>query len=162
MHHLKRREEIVLAPEYEGSSDGFERAALVDGSTGSVHMGLGLAALEDGHVETHVHSFEESFFVLEGTPTLYLDGRGVTLLPGACGVVPVGVPHAWRAEDGRATWIDMAAPQPRVPGQGQPDTFFHGGIPTSPSSPLARHACGTPTGTTPHAPGSSWKPRPSR
>ena len=39
--------------------------------------------------------------MLEGTPSLYLDGRGVTLLPGACGVVPVGVPHAWRADDGR-------------------------------------------------------------
>jgi mannose-6-phosphate isomerase-like protein (cupin superfamily) len=136
VHHLKRREDIVPAPEYEGSSEGFERAALVDRSAGSVHMGLGLAALEDGYVETHVQSFEESFYVLEGTPTLYLDGRGVCLLPGACGVVPVGVPHAWRCDDGRATWIDMAAPQPRVPGQGQPDTFFHGGVPTSPPSPL--------------------------
>ena len=91
-HHLKPRE-IVPAREYEAQSEGFERASLVDGSTGSVHMGLGLCRLEDGHVETHVHSFEESFYVLEGTPSLYLDGRGVTLLPGACGVVPVGVPH---------------------------------------------------------------------
>ena len=99
-HHLKPREEIVPAREYEAQSEGFERASLVDGSTGSVHMGLGLCRLEDGHVETHVHSFEESFYVLEGTPSLYLDGRGVTLLPGACGVVPVGVPHAWRADDG--------------------------------------------------------------
>ena len=77
MHHLKRREEIVLAREYESRARGSTRAALVDGSTGSVHMGLGLCRLEDGHVETHVHSFEESFYVLEGTPTLYLDGRGV-------------------------------------------------------------------------------------
>ncbi len=38
---------------------------------------------------------------------LYLDRRGTELAPGACGVVPVGVPHAWRGErpvdrDGRA------------------------------------------------------------
>src|SRR5205823_13400556 len=28
-------------------------------------------------------------------PTLVLDGRAYHLLPGACGVVPVSVPHAW-------------------------------------------------------------------
>ena len=93
-----RREDIVAAPAYGSQSEGFERAALIDRSTGSVHMGLGLCALDDGHVDLHVHSFEESFYVLEGAPALYLEGRGVTLLPGACGVVPVGVPHAWRAE----------------------------------------------------------------
>jgi mannose-6-phosphate isomerase-like protein (cupin superfamily) len=135
-HHLKPREDIIPAREYESQSEGFERASLVDGSTGSVHMGLGFSRLEDGHVETHVHSFEESFFVLEGTPSLYLDGRGVTLLPGACGVVPVGVPHAWRADDGAATWIDMAAPQPRRPGEGPPDTYFLGTAPLSAPSPL--------------------------
>ncbi len=134
MHHLKRREATEFAPEYESSSEGFERAVLVDGSTGSVHMGLGLCRLEDGHVEGHVHSFEESFYVLEGEPTLYLEGRGVVLLPGACGVVPVGVPHAWRVDDGRATWIDMAAPQPRR--SGPPDTFFFGGVPSSAPAPL--------------------------
>jgi mannose-6-phosphate isomerase-like protein (cupin superfamily) len=134
-HHLMRREDIVLTPEYESRSDGFERAALIDGSTGSVHMGLGLSALEDGHIDVHVHSFEESFYVLDGSPVLYLDGRGVTLLPGACGVVPVGVPHAWRG-DNRAVWIDMASPQPRPPGQGQPDTYFLGPAPTTPAAPL--------------------------
>jgi quercetin dioxygenase-like cupin family protein len=135
VHHLMLREEIVLAPEYESRSKGFERASLVDGSTGSVHMGLGLCRLDRGHVDTHVHSFEQSFYILEGEPTLYLDGRGVELLPGACGVVPVGVPHAWR-NDGKATWIDMMAPQPRRPGNGQPDTFFFGAAPSSAPSPL--------------------------
>jgi quercetin dioxygenase-like cupin family protein len=136
VHHLKRREEIALTEEYAGRSDGFARAALVDHAAGSVHMGLGLCGLEDGHVENHVHSFEESFYVLEGTPTLYLDGRGITLLPGACGLVPVGVPHAWRADEGRATWIDMAAPQPRRPGEGHPDTYFLGTMPSASTFPL--------------------------
>ncbi len=134
--HLMRREDIVSAPAYGSQSEGFERAALIDRSTGSVHMGLGLCALDDGHVDLHVHSFEESFYVLEGAPALYLEGRGVTLLPGACGVVPVGVPHAWRAEGGRATWIDMASPQPRRPGEGPADTFFLGPPPSSAPSAL--------------------------
>jgi quercetin dioxygenase-like cupin family protein len=107
VHHLKRREEIVLAPEYESHSEGYVRSALVDAAAGSVHMGLGLCRLEDGHVATHVHSFEESFYVLEGEPVLYLDGHGIALVPGACGVVPVGVPHAWRVNGEAASWIDM-------------------------------------------------------
>jgi quercetin dioxygenase-like cupin family protein len=92
-------------------------------------MGLGLCALQTGgHVDAHVHSFEESFFVLEGQPTLVLDGRASPLMPGACGVVPVGVPHAWEGPStGTARWVDMMAPQPRA--EGAPDdTFFLGHV----------------------------------
>jgi uncharacterized cupin superfamily protein len=90
VHHLKRRETISLSPAYESRSKGFTRCALVDADAGSVHMGVGLSRLEEGHVDTHVHSFEESFYVLEGEPVLYLDGSGIRLARGACGVVPVG------------------------------------------------------------------------
>jgi quercetin dioxygenase-like cupin family protein len=134
VHHLKRLEEIVPIVAYESGSAGFTRCSLVDGSTGSVHMGLGLCRLDDGHVDTHLHSFEESFFVLEGEPVLYLDGRGIELGPGACGVVPVGVKHAWRA-DGAASWIDMMSPRPRPPEE-PPDTFFVAPAPTSQAAPL--------------------------
>jgi quercetin dioxygenase-like cupin family protein len=70
--------------------------------------------------------------VLEGEPLLYLAGRGVKLEPGACGVVPVGVPHAFRCDD-RALWIEMAAPRPRADGS---DTFFLGPAPNTPAEPL--------------------------
>jgi quercetin dioxygenase-like cupin family protein len=134
VHHVKRREDIVLATEYQSRSAGFTRCALVDDAAGSVHMGLGLCRLEHGQIDTHVHSHEESFYVLEGEPVLYLDGRGHQLLPGGCGVVPVGVPHAWRA-DGASTWIDMRSPRPRRPDE-KPDTFFLGPTPTDPAQPL--------------------------
>jgi quercetin dioxygenase-like cupin family protein len=90
-------------------------------------MGVGLCALESGgRVDTHLHSFEESFYILEGQPTLVLDGRAYTLLPGACGLIPVGVPHGWRgAREQTAKWIDMCAPQPRTDGI-PADTFFTG------------------------------------
>jgi len=90
-------------------------------------MGLGLCALEaDGRVGTHLHSFEESFYVLEGQPMLVLDGSAYRLVPGACGLVPVGVPHAWVGPvKGGAKWIDMMSPQPRAKGAGD-DTFFLG------------------------------------
>src|SRR5204863_3154364 len=86
-----------------------------------------LVELAEGHVDTHLHSFESSFFVLSGEPTLYLDGRGVRLRRGACGAIPVGVPHAWRAT-GKSTWIEMASPRPRGPDQ-PADTFFVGAAP---------------------------------
>ena len=63
---------------------------LVGGTLGSTHMALTLVSLVEGHVDEHVHSYESSFYVLEGEPVLYLDGRGVELEPGACGAMPVG------------------------------------------------------------------------
>jgi quercetin dioxygenase-like cupin family protein len=95
-------------------------------------MALTVASLADGHVDEHLHSYESSFFVLEGEPVLYLDGRGVELKPGACGVLPVGAPHAFRS-DGNALWIEMAAPRPRVDGS---DTFFLGPPPVAPAQAL--------------------------
>lgn len=131
---LIRREEVELAPALPDRSSGLTRALLIGGHTGSTHTGLALIELEGGHVDTHLHSFETSFYVLEGEPVLYLDGRGVLLMPGACGAIPVGVAHAWRA-GGRARWIEMASPRPRGDGQ-PPDTFFLGPAPDGEPAPL--------------------------
>ena len=130
MHHVARAHEFRFRPGNPDRTDGHSRCSLVDRGTGSVHMGLGLCSLEaGGRIELHAHSFEESFYVLEGAPTLVLDSRGYRLRPGACGVAPVGVPHAWIGpETGSARWIDMLAPQPREEG-GVEDTFFLGGLP---------------------------------
>jgi len=94
-------------------------------------MGLGLCELRTGgYVDVHVHSFEESFYVLEGAPTLIIDARAYQLGPGACGLVPLGTPHAWVAPaHGTARWIDMLAPQPRA-GTAPADTFFLGPVAT--------------------------------
>ena len=39
---------------------------LVGGTLGATHMALTLVSLAEGHVDTHVHSYETGFFVLEG------------------------------------------------------------------------------------------------
>jgi quercetin dioxygenase-like cupin family protein len=53
---------------YANRSHDFKRAALIDHKTGSVHMGTGISELAPGGViEPHLHSFEESFYVLDGT-----------------------------------------------------------------------------------------------
>jgi quercetin dioxygenase-like cupin family protein len=85
--------------------------------------------------DLHVQSFEESFYVLDGEPILVLDGRAQTLVPGACGVVPVGVPHAWLGPaKGSARWIDMLTPQPR--GGPAPDDIFFLGPPAVSGEPV--------------------------
>ena len=131
-HRLVRSEDFAFADLYPGRGDGFESCRLVDGSTGATHMGLSLCSLVDGCLDTHVHSYEESFYVLEGRPVLCLDGRAIELKPGACGVAPVGVPHAWRGA-GRALWVEMVAPRPRPDGS---DTYFLGPAPEGGGAPV--------------------------
>jgi quercetin dioxygenase-like cupin family protein len=131
-YRLVRREDVELAAALPGRSGGLTTSRLVGGALGSTHMALTLVSLVEGHVDMHVHSYETSFYVLEGEPVLYLDGRGVELKPGACGVVPVGVPHAFRC-DGRSLWIEMAAPRPRADGS---DTFFLAPAPETRAEPL--------------------------
>jgi quercetin dioxygenase-like cupin family protein len=131
-YRLVRREDVELAPALPGHAAGLESCRVVGGALGSTHMALTLVALEHGHVDTHVHSFETGFYVLDGGPVLYLDGRGVELQPGACGVIPVGVPHAFRS-GAAARWIECAAPRPRPDGS---DTFFLGPSPDTPAEPL--------------------------
>ena len=146
MHYVLRAEEFCFRPGNPGHAQGHSRCSLVDRASGSVHMGFGLCSLDEGgRIDLHAHSFEESFYVLEGAPTLILERHGYRLRPGACGVVPVGVPHAWLGpESGSARWIDMLAPQPREEGAVE-DTFFLGYLPEFDSveldvrDPRARH-----------------------
>lgn len=127
MHHLLRAQDIRLVRDYAGHSKGYSRCSVVDGSSGSVHMGVGLCELKaGGHVDSHLQSFEESFYITEGEPTLILEGVGYPLGPGACGLIPVGAQHAWLGpKRGSAKWIDMTAPQPR-PAGAEEDTYFLG------------------------------------
>jgi quercetin dioxygenase-like cupin family protein len=127
MHILIRREDISLEPALPKHSSGLRRCVLIGGHNGATHTGLTLVELADGHVDAHLHSFESTFYVLAGEPVLYVDGSGVRLEPGACGVIPVGVVHAWRADE-PARWIEAMAPKPRGPGEPR-DTFFVGPAP---------------------------------
>jgi quercetin dioxygenase-like cupin family protein len=133
-HHIGRLERGAMSTPaaYHGRSGGYRRQVLVDGQTGSVHMGLGGCELAPGgHVSEHLHSYEESFFVVEGRPRLRMGGETIELGPGTCGFIPVGVSHAWHNADSQSSrWLDMLAPQPRVDTQPS-DTFFTSGRATS-------------------------------
>lgn len=134
MHTLIRREEVVLAPGLPEHSSGLTRALLIGGHTGATHTGLSLIELVDGDVDCHVHSFETTFYVLSGEPVLYMGETAVRLEAGACGVIPVGVGHAWRS-GAPSRWIEMASPRPRGPDEPS-DTFFLGAAPDTKAAPI--------------------------
>ena len=123
MHHVSRIEDAAArTPKlYEQHSTGFRRATYVDRAMGSVHMGVGICYLDPGGViHPHLHSFEESFYVLEGN----LELQNHSLQPGDFGLIGTGLRHQWRnASDRPARWLEMQAPQPRPIEYGR-DTFF--------------------------------------
>lgn len=110
---------------YQPHSTGFRRATYVDRAIGSVHMGAGICFLDtSGSIEPHLHSFEESFYVLDGSIAVQIGEKTHTLGPGNFGLIPTGMPHSWKnSGSGTARWLEMQAPQPRPIEYGS-DTFF--------------------------------------
>ncbi|WP_448004297.1 cupin domain-containing protein [Agromyces bauzanensis] len=102
----------ALAP----GSVGLTRWRAVGDDDGAAHTDFGISRLEPGgSTATHVHSFEETFHVLEGEVLLASPDATVRLVAGDYGVIPIGVPHAWRAVDDAtgAAWSDLFTPPAR-------------------------------------------------
>ena len=113
------------APEMYGTrSRGLGRWSLVDHNTPAVHTGFGICELAPGgEIDAHVHSFEESFHMLDGEVVLETPEAAALLVTGDYGVLPLGVPHRWRnTGNSTARWADLLTPQPR-PEFGY-DTYF--------------------------------------
>ena len=108
-------------------AEGVGVTPLVGSHVGSAHTGWARWTLAPSRqTDTHLHSFEQSFFVLTGNPLLSVDGRSYRLSPNECGLLPVGVPHAWsNATASDAVWLEVSTPAPRL--SGPPDTFRTGG-----------------------------------
>jgi quercetin dioxygenase-like cupin family protein len=129
MYHVQKADAVELAepPDLAGRAEGLRRATLVGRQVGAVHTGFALVTIDPGGlVCTHVHSTEQSFYILRGHPRLTLDGRTYRLGPNECGLIPVGVPHGWRAgsDEEAPLFLEMNSPAPRLPGASQPDTFW--------------------------------------
>jgi mannose-6-phosphate isomerase-like protein (cupin superfamily) len=126
MHFVSRIDNAAATPQaYQNRSRGFLRSTYVDRAMGSVHMGVGVCSLDaGGDVQPHVHSFEESFYILEGSVTAQVAGQNYTFGRGDFGLVRTGLPHSWRNESSEPVrWLEMQAPQPRPLEYGR-DTFF--------------------------------------
>ena len=128
MHHVANYDKapFLVPPAYEKHSRGYSRIALVDHTIiNAVHTGLGLCKLEaDGVLNSHVHFYEEAFFILEGQVLERIDGHDYQLGPGDYGIIQSGVPHALHnVSDQPVRWLEMLSPQPKAPTQ-ERDTFF--------------------------------------
>jgi mannose-6-phosphate isomerase-like protein (cupin superfamily) len=117
---------------YEQGSSGFRRATYVERAMGSVHMGTGICYLDpDGTISTHLHSFEESFYILEGELIIQIGEQAHQVGPGNFGLISTGVAHSWRnAGEGTARWLEMQSPQPRPADYGRDTFFVPGDVPT--------------------------------
>ena len=114
----------ALPPAFDGHSSGYTRWAGVDHQTPAVHTGFGIDNLDPGGaVDWHLHSIEESLYILEGELVVETGDGATRLVPGDYGVFPVAQPHALRNLGVvPALWATMFAPQPQPDFQG--DTLF--------------------------------------
>ena len=127
MHHFVRAADIKPTTAFPKPRHWLPPFRAFRPRVGAVHSGWGLCELDARRPRRPaLQSFEKSFFVLAGHPMLILDGRGFRLSPGACGLIPVGMQHAWLGPTtGTARWIDMNAPCPKGENFAD-DTYFLG------------------------------------
>ena len=113
----------------EGHVEGFRRWTVVDEAAGAVSTGFGIGEMDPGgRIDWHVHSFEESLFVLDGEVVLSTAEAAVLLGPGDYALVPLGRAHALaNRSSAPARWAAMSAPQPRPDHGG--DTYFVPALP---------------------------------
>jgi mannose-6-phosphate isomerase-like protein (cupin superfamily) len=110
---------------HEKNARGYERAPLIDHSSGSVHMGTGICRLQpEGYTASHLHANEKGIYILEGEVELRCDRDVSRLSVDDYALIPYGIAHAFRnASANTVRWIEMQSPQPK-PSGGWQDTFF--------------------------------------
>lgn len=117
-HHVVRRgSEVSWAPASGplAGAPGYAAWSVIDASTAAVHTGFGLGRFSPGGaLPAHVHSYEESLYVLEGEVVVQTPGEAALLRDGDYGLIPLGVPHSLRNDSSvPVTFARMAAPTPR-------------------------------------------------
>lgn len=115
-HVVRRANDAQFSPAdgIAPDSRGFGRWRAVGFEDGASHTDFGITRLAPGGViPSHLHSFEESFHILEGEVVLTTPDATVRLVAGDYGVIPIGVPHSWLGGDVDAAWADVLSPPPR-------------------------------------------------
>jgi quercetin dioxygenase-like cupin family protein len=124
MHHRGRLTETPGdAGRYEGYSDQHVRRLLIGEQAGSVHQEVVVGELAPGgHVDRHLHAFEEALYVLGGSLTLEVAGTAEQLGSDDFVFIDRGVAHELRNEGAEpCSWFEVSAPQP---GGDLDDTVF--------------------------------------
>jgi mannose-6-phosphate isomerase-like protein (cupin superfamily) len=108
-------EKLVAGTGWAESATGYRRWAAVGEQDGAVHTGFGLCELDPGGMlPAHVHSFEESFYVVAGTGVVDTPDGALRVSTGDYGLFQVGLPHRWRNTGADPVrWAEMQSPAPR-------------------------------------------------
>lgn len=104
---------------FAASLPGFSIQKLLQRSDGSTNMSLYIGVVEPagGGPGTHVHNFDQFYYVLEGTLTGQVGLEPFTAGPHTLVVLPAGVPHRqWNESDASERHIALLAPEP-LPGE---------------------------------------------
>ncbi|HJU81237.1 MAG TPA: cupin domain-containing protein [Acidimicrobiia bacterium] len=116
-HVVKLEKDLAFGTpeEFRQRSEGYTTASVVDEPAGGVQMGFRLARLAPGGVvASHVHSFEESIYVIAGTLVADTAEGSVEMSEGDYGLFPVATTHGFRnLGTESAVLAEMKAPLPR-------------------------------------------------
>lgn len=117
-HHIVKASaalHFTEPPEFAGHASGYTADPVVNEAAGGVQMGFQVARLAPGgSVDTHIHSFEESVYVISGDLVVDTRDGSHALTSGDYGLLPVATPHALRnVSPHPATFAEMRAPLPR-------------------------------------------------
>jgi quercetin dioxygenase-like cupin family protein len=117
-HHIVKTGkdlEFTVPAEFVEHSEGYVADSVVDEAAGGVQMGFRVSRLEPGgHVAAHLHSFEETLYVIEGDLVADTAEGSHALTAGDYGLFPVATPHSLRNRSQQpAVFAEMRAPLPR-------------------------------------------------
>ena len=117
-HLVRQAGELELVAPTAGwatEATGYRRSMAVSEDDHAVHTGFVISELTaGGEVPWHVHSFEESFYIVAGTAVIDTAEGSFRVSDGGYGVVPIAMPHRWRnLSEQPARWAEMQAPAPR-------------------------------------------------
>ena len=116
-HIVKKARDMVFTTpvEHAGNSEGYTADYTVSEANGALHTGFRVSKLEPGGwVGAHVHSYEESFYVIDGELIVDTPEGSVVATAGDYGLIPTATPHALRnVSDRVVTFAEVMVPVPR-------------------------------------------------
>jgi mannose-6-phosphate isomerase-like protein (cupin superfamily) len=105
--------------DYEPALPGFSIQRMLRRADSSEHMSLYVGQVDAGGAGpgTHVHEFDQFYYVLDGTMSVEVGLHGYTATRHTLVVLPAGVPHRqWNDGPGPERHLTLIAPEPG-PGQ---------------------------------------------
>jgi quercetin dioxygenase-like cupin family protein len=108
------------------TASGLARNRLIGPDQGAVHTELAAVGIQPGGwLAPHVHSFEESLYVLEGELLLQIGERVHRLVAADYALIPTGLRHGLgNSGDAPLRLLSLNSPQRLDPAGGRKDTFF--------------------------------------